>query len=184
MSILTQDPATKFLSELKFTLAYRRPRNLKDKLVSSDLTSSKKPQQGSGPCKKPKCLCCPMMRTTTTFTSKTTREPYNINGSFDCSSSYVIYMIECRKCQMQYVGQTSTSISLRMTAHRCDIKKKLNKSVPNHHNLDTPSHSIRDVSVIVLCDTPSKLMSRTTLEAAWIQLLKTLEPYGLNVKDS
>ena len=71
---------------------------------------------------------------------------------------------------------------MRMTTHRCDTKKKVNKSVSNNFNPD--SHNIPDISVIVLDHAPSKLMSQMTREPAWIQTLRTLEPHGLDVKDS
>ena len=43
-----------------------------------------------------------------TFRSHSTNKEYQINFSFDCDSSDVVYLIECRVFGVQYVGSTCT----------------------------------------------------------------------------
>ena len=44
---------------------------------------------------------------------------FNIN----CESEYVIYLMECILCKMQYVGKAERAIQLRINNHRKDSKK-------------------------------------------------------------
>ena len=41
--------------------------------------------------------------------------------STSCTSQNVIYLIECKRCNKQYIGQTNQQVSRRMTSHRFDI---------------------------------------------------------------
>ena len=97
-----------------------------------------------------------MRKSTTTFTSKTTGTECPVGQSFNCKSSSVTYMIK-RKCDIQYIGQTSTTKSTRMAGHRFDIKNKVNKSVPNHFNM--MSHSLHDITLMVIDNAPSDVTS-------------------------
>ena len=40
---------------------------------------------------------------TDTFTSTVTRKTYKISHLFDCSDKYLIYLLTCKKCLIQYV---------------------------------------------------------------------------------
>ena len=41
-----------------------------------------------------------------TFYSTVTKERYKIRQEIDCRSKNIIYLVSCRKCPMQGVGQT------------------------------------------------------------------------------
>ena len=41
----------------------------------------------------------------------------------NCSSVYVIYLIECTLCKKQYVGKSETSFHIKLNNHRNDVKK-------------------------------------------------------------
>ena len=41
-----------------------------------------------------------------TFRSYSNNEEYKIDSSFDCDSSNVVYLMECRVCGVHYVGST------------------------------------------------------------------------------
>jgi hypothetical protein len=179
MDILKLDPKTNFLTKKNWIVAFKRPRNIRDILVHSDLYPFKhSTPPGSHPCRKLKCLCCPFMKSTTTFQSKVTRENYTIKGNFNCQSQNIIYLLECKKCGIQYVGQTGTTMNTRFSAHRFDVKHKLNKSIPNHFML--PEHKIQDIQVTVISDASNDVTRRTLKETSWIRRLFTQEPYGLN----
>jgi len=38
-------------------------------------------------------------------------------GLANCNTKYVVYMIQCKKCNKQYVGQTGQSLRQRIAAH-------------------------------------------------------------------
>ena len=43
------------------------------------------------------------------------------NCDTNCSTRKVIYLISCKKCNKQYVGQTSQQVSKRMNSHKFDV---------------------------------------------------------------
>ena len=61
---------------------------------------------GSFKCKKSRCQVCLNVNETDTFTSTVTKKTYKINHKFDCSDKYLIYLLTCKKCLIQYVGKT------------------------------------------------------------------------------
>jgi hypothetical protein len=181
MAILQQDPNTKFLTQMNWIMAYRRPKSLKDILIKSDLASqNKKIKQldGSYPCRRFRCKCCPHMKSTKSFTSKITGTNYTIKGNYNCQSKNIIYLIECRNCGIQYIGQTSTTMNTRFTAHRYDVKHHTDKSIPNHFN--TPECSIQCIQVTVISQGSHDVALRHLQETSWIRRLFTHDPHGLN----
>ena len=46
---------------------------------------------------------------------------FSHKSDFDCTSENVIYLITCKECHTQYVGQTHLKVSKRMNSHRFDI---------------------------------------------------------------
>ena len=49
---------------------------------------------------------CSVMEEGDTFYSTVTEEMYKIRQEIDCRSKNIIYLVSCRKCPMQGVGQT------------------------------------------------------------------------------
>ena len=80
------------------------------------------------------------------FTSNRNQESFKMRYSTDCTSQNVIYLIECKRCNMQYIGQTNQQVSKRMNSHRFDINTYGGQSyatnIALHFNSD--SHSLND----------------------------------------
>ena len=58
---------------------------------------------------------------------------------------YVIYSIECKKCNLQYVGQTIQPVYKRFLNHFYDVlNKKIEEPVPAHF-VNSRNHSIHDM---------------------------------------
>ena len=53
------------------------------------------------------------------FTSSCTQNSFNLRFP-TCTSKNVIYQIECKRCNMQYVCQTNQQVSKLMNSHRFD----------------------------------------------------------------
>ena len=49
---------------------------------------------------------CLNVTETETFTSTSTNQTYKINHEFNCNESSLIYLLTCKICRKQYVGQT------------------------------------------------------------------------------
>ncbi|XP_066447099.1 uncharacterized protein [Eleutherodactylus coqui] len=82
-------------------MAYRRGRNLKDRLVRSYLSDIGPPKQrvlypvktGNFPCLS--CTCCSNMSRGNTFNHPRTGKKFYIRQRYTCKSSYVVYLISC-----------------------------------------------------------------------------------------
>ena len=68
-------------------------------------------------------LCYNQVMTTNSFTSQEAKQTFNIFFNLNCTSGYIIYLVECILCKMQYVGKAETAFNLRFNNHRKDEKK-------------------------------------------------------------
>jgi len=115
--------------------------------------------------------------------SHTTGQTYRVRAAFTCKTRNVVYMIQCKKCGLQYVGETENPLHIRMNGHRSDIRtKKLEKPVASHFN--QPDHSLKDLEVMAIekihRDDTTRRRHR---ESYWIFELATLAPSGINIDD-
>ena len=46
---------------------------------------------------------------------------FRINHRFDCDSEGVVYLISCKSCGLQYVGNTITAFRLRFNNHNSSL---------------------------------------------------------------
>ena len=61
-------------------------------------------------CGSVRCKTCSCISQGSTFVSNVTKRSYDVvspNLSMDCTSENVVYLITCKKCGIQYVGETS-----------------------------------------------------------------------------
>ena len=109
----------------------------------------------------------------------------------------VIYAAECRTCSLQYVGRTVQELRSRISGHRgwmtktkhpeTDTKLSFDEedeaSLAEHlksvHGLTSTDgfDSTYQFTVLQLCE-PNNLVD---CENKWIECMKTLTPFGLNV---
>ena len=187
LPLLEEDPlGTQFHEKLKPMLTYRRPRNIKDIIVHTDVRPRKIQTKGCYKCGK-RCSTCPRMEETETISSNSNGGysngySYRIIQKFTCQSTFVIYLITCQKCGKQYVRRTSNTLNSRMISHRADIKKEMDTSIAKHYN--SGAHNETDMIISVISGTFRDLNARLHHEEAWIKLLKTTEPRGLNIMNS
>ena len=72
-----------------------------------------------------------------------------INSNVDCNSENVIYLIFCRRCPEQYIGETKRKFKDRMGEHRNYVRNQvLIKAAGLHFN--KPGHQLSDMQVTVL----------------------------------
>jgi len=130
-------------------------------------------------CNKRFCKCCETINVGDTFTSTNTKQQYYVEDDMDCNSENVIYIITCKRCRQQYVGETERRLKDRLNGHRSNIKNKQNTAVAIHFN--NYGHSITDLNIMPiekLKHSDKKL--RQNQEKFWIKTLKTNYPNGLN----
>lgn len=141
-------------------------------------------------CGSRSCLSCPLLANGTSsnistitnkrFAIKTCNNVSNIT----CATSGVIYLIQCKKCRVQYIGMTRQTLRQRLGQHRRKIQQG-DTSTFLYDHFALPNHSVNDVSVSVIefvtdiktSDADELLRQR---ENFWIRTFCTAYPYGLN----
>jgi hypothetical protein len=177
--ILSKHPHTSHLKEDKFMVAYRRPKNLKDLLVHSRLTMTNLPP-GMFRCGAPRCQICIHVDTTSQFKNNRTNQLFRTQGHITCATKFVIYLIKCTKCQKQYVGQTTQTLRARAMQHRNDVNnKEPYRPVAVHFNQD--DHHLGYFSIMGICPAPRSVNHTLAMESAWIRLLESMQPWGINL---
>jgi Reverse transcriptase (RNA-dependent DNA polymerase)/GIY-YIG catalytic domain len=176
---LSPKTSVKYVHSFNPIMAYKRPKNLKDFLVKSRLDSPL--PYTSKKCNRPRCSHCSKIVITDEFKSSVNSNRFKLKCNADCSTKDVIYLITCKKCAKQYVGQTRQKVSQRMNSHKFDIKNftdpSFATSIAVHFNNE--NHCFDDFSFLPI-EIISDNMERLLRETFWIHKLETLYPKGLN----
>ena len=97
-------------------VAYRQPANLRKTLCHTKLPSKNKPKRQlyvSQKCNVDGCQCCSYTSEEKQFNSSVTKKSFKSTNIYTCLTVGVIYLITCRKCKKQYVGQTGRTAKTR-----------------------------------------------------------------------
>ena len=68
-----------------------------------------------------------------------------------CDTKNLIYMIQCNRCNLQYIGETKRRLKDRFNEHRRTIDNPNTKSKPTtaaEHFLSSPNHTANDMQLI------------------------------------
>ena len=161
-------------------VAYQQHSNLRSLLVRAKLAdgSNHRKQTGMRKCKKG-CVACIRLKMTNFIKSKKTRERIEMSNEFNCKTKGVVYMTECQKCGIQYVGQTARTFGTRVKEHVNDIKNKRDTANGAHYN--SKGHSLSDFRAMVIEKViPNDVAWLLEREEMWIQRFETKKPHGLN----
>ena len=112
-----------------------------------------------------------------------TRFIFDDIGTFSCKSSFLIYLITCSDCGIQYVGQTIQHLHERLNGHRSSVKKSTNTFIYQHYSEGGHDFCKAKIQIIDILD--PQIYSRydlDQLERFWINTLCTVFPLGLNDK--
>ena len=73
-------------------------------------------------CRSKRCLTCPDLLIKSSFISNVTNRKYEVinpaGETLSCNSQNVIYLLSCKECGVQDVGETVLKLSKRMNIHR------------------------------------------------------------------
>ena len=101
--ILYKSSGTRKLVDVKPIMGYRRPRNLKEFLISSDLPErnwfSSKKIISIPRCNRSACRHCPVLDKTGCVKSTSTGRKYRTQTRISCTSSNLINLIQCNICK-------------------------------------------------------------------------------------
>ena len=173
-------------------VAFRKPKSLGDYLVRAKV-ESRKPRDlvlGTVECSSRRCEVCKYMDGNSRFKSSHDDKSYSINYNLNCNSSYVVYLITCKKCSLQYVGSTTTKFRLRFNNHKSRIRRhgmltqaeKRADDLLYRHFCGEGHNGLSDVK-IQLIDRVNGEQQLREKEGQWAYKLNTLDPNGLNDND-
>ena len=96
-------------------------------------------------------------------------------------------MIQCNRCNLQYIGETKRRLKDRFNEHRRTIDNPNTKSKPTtaeEHFLTAPNHTANDMQLIPIEKVFSNRDSvHRAREAVLISKGRTLLPQGLNIRE-
>ena len=146
--------------------------------------------------KKCKDLVCPLhgrLKCTNQARSKISGRAYITRGLADCNTKFVVYLIECKICNRQYVGQTGQTLRQRITGHLRKIEDGKEANTVHDHFRKGECRGTRNLRVQVLHvletvkDGKSLSMEQREIELKriellWMDRLMSEYPQGLNQK--
>ena len=122
LNILYLDENTKEVFIPGPMVTFHSSRKLSSYLVRTKLYPL---ERVSGSCKYhgKRCTMCLDFNETSIFTSSVTHETNKINHKFDCNSECLIYLLTCKQCSEQYVGQTIDDFRFRWNNYKDNNRK-------------------------------------------------------------
>ena len=149
---------------------------------------------GSGPRNKG-CAYCKILDKSKgiTFTSHSTKKSYKIRQRIDCETPNIIYLVSCKKHNIQGVGQTG-NMKKRVSNYKNHHKAKYKKCGITEHFLES-GHNLEEdfifqpiVKIVNILSNryqgPRIIRERLEeFELYWQDTLMTIEPKGMNKQE-
>ena len=142
---------------------------------------------GSEKREKSRCEVCLNIQETATFTSTAAGESFKINHTLNCDSNCLTYLLTCKCCGKQYVGETTDEFRLRWNNYKSNDRKNARNESCKQENLlelfksEVHSGFLGNVCLTLIDKTNGKESKRT--ENYWMRTLKTYAPFGPNIED-
>ena len=170
-------------------LSYRSARNKKDYIVRSKL----QPDEGNVGCQgyaNSRCKFCKSANITDEFPRfATEKKTYKINHSFDCNDKCLIYLLSCKTCCKQYIGNTIVHFRTRWNNYKSDVnRKRWHRKRETKVIANTSNKVITKVINHILKDVEPRLTDKaqasdpTNREFYWMITLRTFYPDGFNIE--
>ena len=133
-------------------VAYKRPKNIRDKIIRSKvppLPSSRPKRELKGMKKCNKCSACPFVKEGKTTQSRSSNYRQDINSTVDCTTKNNFYLLGCRKCPQQYIGETERAMKERFQEHRNYVSTN-NQSKTTGVHFNSKGHTISDMEITIV----------------------------------
>ena len=107
-----------------------------------------------------------------------------MKGTFSCKTMNAVYLISCKACNTQSVGETRQALNKQVDLHCSDWKTpKCNKS-PVAEHFSAAGYSFEDVELCVIEDKETWSDSQIKeCETYWKRRLCTVQLPGINKND-
>ena len=143
---------------------------------------------GSRQYKKRRCEVCTNVTETDTFSSTVTGETFQINHELNCDDKCLIYLLKCKVCNKEYVGETTDAFRLRWKNYKDNDKKfQRNESCMQQHLCEhfySEGHSGFLGNVFISLIDKTDGFQPKKRENYYMRTLKTLAPLGPNVESA
>ena len=107
----------------------------------------------------------------------------NVKFRASCKSSNIVYLITCRRCGLQYVGEKSQPLHVKINGHRWDISHRRTDVSHVAEHFNSSAHSVADMTVMVIEISPSRdPCLQKVKEGRLIRTLETSFPSGMNLR--
>ena len=124
LKLLYADPETKRVFTPAPFFSFRSFRNLKSFLVNSEVYPLER-KVGSAKCNGKRCQVCLNVNETANFEPFQTKQKYKINHHLNYNDKFLIYLLSCKVCGLQYVGSTTDKFRFRWNNYKENDKKAI-----------------------------------------------------------
>ena len=80
------------------------------------------------------CVCCPYLLKASSYLFKRINKVFFLKGSFNCESRNLIYVVICKGCKEEYIGETGCLVKERISVYRRLIRQ------PQHQQIKVEEH--------------------------------------------
>ena len=122
LNILYLDESAKEVFMPGPMVTFRSSKKLSSYLVRAKLYPLER-VTGSCKCHGKHYAMCLNFNKTSTFISSVTHETYKISHKFDSNSNCLIYLLPCKQCSEQYIGQTTDDFRFRWDIYKDNNRK-------------------------------------------------------------
>ena len=149
---MTADPHLAETFPLPPLIAYKRPANIRDKLIRTKLPPQvplrpKRITPGMAPCNN--CPICPFVKKGKSVKATATNYQVDINRKVCCQDRNIIYCVECDICSIQYIGESERSLQERFSEHKGYVANQHQHKATGHH-FNTKGHKIHNMKVTII----------------------------------
>jgi hypothetical protein len=158
-----------------------------DHLVRSKLRREEETAVGMFKCGKKKCKICDNVIIGATFKRHVEGRSFCISHRSDCDSEGIVYLISCKSCGLQYVGNNITRFRLRFNNHKSALNRygRWQRNICGQqlyaHFWGEGHSGLSDFLVQVIDVTD--VNNPTERESFWIEKLNSYVPRGLNLRE-
>ena len=183
--VMATDPYLKQVFPLPPMVAFRRPQNLKEKLVRAKVPPpppkrEKREVVGMKRCNEQKCETCPFVKVGKEVKSTFCSTSAKLNASICCTSENLVYALFCNKenCRQLYIGKTERKLKDRFSEHKTSVRTEAKNAIGQHFS--SPGHSIFNLEITAIekvFQKGEKIIKKR--ESMWIEKFEA-EHKGLN----
>ena len=151
-SMIVQDEYLKQVFKEPPLTAYKRQKNIKDSIIRAKVSMepNKRPKRKNPGMKKcgKWCTACPFVKEGTSVQIDN-KNKWKINQNVNCSTTNIVYLIECIKCKERYVGESERSLKCRLADHRGYVSNNNFETATGAH-FNQPGHNLSHLSITII----------------------------------